>query len=389
MDFQEQLAKFIKRVESLKGSIQTEEATKTAIIMPFFALLGYDVFDPQEFAPEYVADVGIKRGEKVDYAILQDGKPVIIIEAKAISRSLERQDSQLFRYFSTTPAKFAILTNGIRYRFYTDLEAQNKMDAIPFLDFDLTQMKDSQIEELKRFQKENFSISKVFDAASVLKYQSRFKEVLAEQFRNPSDEFIGFFLQDVYSGRKTQSVLERFRPILLCSMQEFISDTMNSKIKTALYSQGETDKAPAPEATQETTKEAVVKPTLVEMNAYYHLKNLFTSYVNLEDITYKKTESYFAVLYKGNVRKWICRFIVMGTQMVVILPDQSKKEVRRTVANLYEVGNYSRYMVSVLSRYTELLQPIFPKEPRLYQVELRRRFPKHSDPREALYGKVK
>lgn len=385
MDFNEQLAKFIKRVESLQGSIQTEEATKTAIIMPFFSLLGYDVFDPQEFAPEYVADVGIKRGEKVDYAILQDGKPVIIIEAKAINRSLEKHDSQLFRYFSTTPAKFAILTNGVRYRFYTDLEAQNKMDAIPFLDFDLTQMKDSQIEELKRFRKENFSISKVFDAASVLKYQSRFKEVLAEQFQNPSDEFISFFLQDVYSGRKTQSVLDRFRPILQRSMQEFISDTMNSKIKTALFAQGGADQAPAPEVPQEAAKEAVLKPTLAEMNAYYHLKNLFTNYVNLEDITYKKTESYLAVLYRGNVRKWICRLIVNGPQPVVVIPDGEKKEVRRSLANFYEIGNYSRYMIGVIGRYTELLKPIEPAKG-MYQVVINRRFQKHTDP-DALLAK--
>lgn len=163
MDFAEKLAQFVKRVESLQGSIQTEEATKTAIIMPFFTLLGYDVFNPQEFVPEYVADVGIKRGEKVDYAILQDGDPVIIIEAKALNRNLEKHNSQLFRYFSTTSAKFAILTNGIRYRFFTDLEDQNKMDVLPFLDFNLLSIKEGQVEELKKFQKDNFNVAKIFD----------------------------------------------------------------------------------------------------------------------------------------------------------------------------------------------------------------------------------
>ena len=121
MDFNEQLSQFINRIKTIIPSLQTEEATKTAIIMPFFTLLGYDVFNPNEFAPEYVADVGIKRGEKVDFAILQDGAPVIIIEAKSVNRNLEKHDSQLFRYFSTTTAKFAILTNGIRYRFYTEI----------------------------------------------------------------------------------------------------------------------------------------------------------------------------------------------------------------------------------------------------------------------------
>lgn len=380
MDFAEKLAQFVKRVESLQGSIQTEEATKTAIIMPFFALLGYDVFNPQEFVPEYVADVGIKRGEKVDYAILQDGDPVIIIEAKALNRNLEKHDSQLFRYFSTTPAKFAILTNGIRYRFFTDLEDQNKMDVLPFLDFNLLSIKEGQVEELKKFQKENFNVAKIFDSASVLKYQSKFKQTLSEQFQNPSDEFVRLFLQDVYSGMKTQSVIERFRPILRRSMQEFISETMNDKIKTALFDPPSPVADKPAETQQEETQDVQLQPTNIELNIYYHIKNLFKKYVNLEEITYKKTESYLAILYKGNVRKWICRIILTGTQLIIIMPDQDKKEVRCSVSNPYEIGNYCQYMVSVISRYTELLQPLDEENPSMYQVAIQRRFPKHSDP---------
>lgn len=380
MDFAEKLAQFVKRVESLQGSIQTEEATKTAIIMPFFALLGYDVFNPQEFVPEYVADVGIKRGEKVDYAILQDGDPVIIIEAKALNRNLEKHDSQLFRYFSTTSAKFAILTNGIRYRFFTDLEDQNKMDVLPFLDFNLLSIKEGQVEELKKFQKDNFNVAKIFDSASVLKYQSKFKQTLSEQFQNPSDEFVRLFLQDVYSGMKTQSVIERFRPILRRSMQEFISETMNDKIKTALFDPPSLVADKPAETQQEEAQDAPLQPTDIELNIYYHIKNLFKKYVNLEEITYKKTESYLAILYKGNVRKWICRIILTGTQLIIIMPDQDKKEVRCSVSNPYEIGNYCRYMVSVISRYTDLLQPLDEENPSMYQVAIQRRFPKHSDP---------
>ena len=117
MDFVDQLKQFSKRVETMRETVQTEEATKTAIIMPFFAMLGYDVFNPLEFVPEFTADVGIKKGEKVDYAIIKDGEPVILIECKSISEKLEKHDSQLFRYFGTTSAKFAILTRGIMYRF--------------------------------------------------------------------------------------------------------------------------------------------------------------------------------------------------------------------------------------------------------------------------------
>ncbi len=128
MDFIDQLKQFSSRVETLRASLQTEEATKTAIIMPFFAMLGYDVFNPQEFVPEFTADVGTKKGEKVDYAIVDNGNPIILIEAKWIGENLNKHDSQLFRYFATTTAKIGILTNGLIYKFYTDLETPNKMD---------------------------------------------------------------------------------------------------------------------------------------------------------------------------------------------------------------------------------------------------------------------
>ena len=169
MDFIDRLKQYSKRVESLKDNIQTEEATKTSLIMPFFSLLGYDVFNPDEFIPEFTADVGIKKGEKVDYAILQEGKPVILIEAKWIGEKLEKHDSQLFRYFATCNAKFAILTNGQYYRFYTDLEEPNKMDETPFLDINLLDLKETQVTELKKFCKENFNEAEIFDAASELK----------------------------------------------------------------------------------------------------------------------------------------------------------------------------------------------------------------------------
>lgn len=372
MDFNEQLSQFINRIKTIIPSLQTEEATKTAIIMPFFTLLGYDVFNPNEFAPEYVADVGIKRGEKVDYAILQDGDPVIIIEAKSVNRNLEKHDSQLFRYFSTTTAKFAILTNGIRYRFYTDFDNQNKMDALPFLDFDLFHIRNSEIEALKKFKKDTFNAAKIFDSASMLKYQGKFKQILSEQFDNPSDDFVRLFLQGIYPGVKTQSVIERFRPILKNSMREFISDTMNDKIKDALFEKQDTPPVKI------VVEDSPLVPTEDDMNAYYYLKDLFKNYVNLEDITYKKNESYLAVLYNGNSRKWICRIVFSGSQIIVILPDKDKKEIRCSIANMYELRNYSRYMISVIGRYGELLQPVNPEDPKMYQVIIKRQFPKHS-----------
>lgn len=363
MDFIDQLKQFAKRVEAMKDIITTEEATKTSIIMPFFSMLGYDVFNPQEFVPEYVADVGIKKGEKVDYAIIKDGAPVILIECKSINETLEKHDSQLFRYFGTSDAKFAILTNGIQYRFFTDLEQPNKMDETPFLEIDILSLKESQVSELKKFSKSTFEVDTIFDTASVLKYENEFKRYFSTQLEEPSDDFVRLFLQSAYSGVKTQAVIEKFRPVLKTALQNFISETMNDKIKSALGGGDVVPAKPAPAPSapaSENEEEAITEPrkkirnivtTEEELESYFIIKNMLKDIVPMEDITYKDTESYFNILYRTNSRKWICRLRLTDTQMVLMVPDADKNVNKYQLENLYDLLNYRTELEEVLKRF--------------------------------------
>lgn len=359
MDFVDQLKQFSKRVESLKDSLQTEEATKTALIMPFFSMLGYDVFNPQEFIPEYTADVGIKRGEKVDYAIVKDGSPVILIECKSVLENLEKHDSQLFRYFGTSTAKFAILTNGIHYSFYTDLDSPNKMDDVPFLSVNILDVRDNQVTELKKFCKSEFDIDSIFSTASELKYAHDFKSTFTSQLDNPSDDFVKFFLQGCYSGQKTQNVIEKFRPVLRKALNDFISETMNDKIKVALGGTGgslstATEQKAADELPVDDDSEGrapSVVTTEQELEAYFIIKNMLCDVVNMKDITYKDTESYINILYKGNTRKWICRLKLSGAQRVLIIPDENKKESKYVLEDIYDLTQYKDALLEVLKRY--------------------------------------
>lgn len=361
MDFIDQLKQFSKRVESLNGTIQTEEATKTAIIMPFFAMLGYDVFNPQEFVPEFTADVGIKKGEKVDYAIIKDGEPIILVECKSITENLERHDSQLFRYFGTSTAKFAILTNGIHYRFYTDLEDANKMDKDPFLTINILDIRDNQVPELKKFCKSVFDVDSVFSTASELKYVHAFKDIFSEQLDNPSDDFLRFFLQGCYSGAKTQAVLEKFRPILNKALNDLISEMMNDKIKVALGGSGGSVSVPDQKHIEE-PRDSVPEddgekrvPNIVtteeELEAYFIVKNLLSDLTDIKNITHKDTESYFNILYKANTRKWICRLKLSGSSKMLILPDENKKESKHPIQDIYELPQYKDSLQAVLQRY--------------------------------------
>lgn len=335
MEFEEKLKEFSKRVEKLIKSIKTEEATKTSMIMPLFSLLGYDVFNPDEFIPEYVADVGIKKGEKVDYAIALDGKVTILIEAKSINENLQKHDSQLFRYFGTTTAKIAILTNGIKYKFYTDLEETNKMDITPFLEIDILDLKENDIAEIKKFCKETFDINTIINAASNLKYASSIEKILSEEFANPSEDFIKLILnKGVYEGVKTQNIIEKYRPILKKSINYYINSLVNQKLQNALNnSKVENNEEDIIDITQE---ESIVT-TNEELECYYIVKSILSEFVNPNQLYYKDTYSYFGILYENKVTKWICRIYLKENVRYIVIPDENKNEVRYEINEITDI----------------------------------------------------
>lgn len=226
MGFIDEIKRFGERAKKLKNTLQTEEATKTSLIMPFFTLLGYDVFDPEEFVPEFTADVGIKKGEKCDYAVLDGGKPIMLIEAKWVNEPLEKHVSQLFRYFVATEAKFAVLTNGIVYRFFTDLEEKNKMDEKPFLEINVLDLEIQQIGVLEKFQKAVFNADEIINAALELKYSREIEKVLLQDLDNPSDELVWYFLSSIGLG---QGSVEKFRPIIKRTLDRKISEMLHNK----------------------------------------------------------------------------------------------------------------------------------------------------------------
>ena len=203
MDFTERLNVLSVKIKQQINAITTEEATKTAFVMPFIHnVLGYDVFDPSEVTPEFVCDVGTKKGEKIDYAIIKNNEVQILIECKKIGEPLNiNHASQLFRYFHVTNARISILTNGQIYRFYTDLDAPNKMDEKPFLEIDLLDIDENIIPELKKLTKASFDLESIINAAGELKYVSQIKKIIHIQLNNPEDDFVKFFASRVYDEK--------------------------------------------------------------------------------------------------------------------------------------------------------------------------------------------
>jgi len=351
MDFKDEVKQFGLRTEKMLPQIQTEEATKNALIMPFIKLLGFDVFDPFEVNPEFIADIGIKKGEKVDYAIMKDGEPIIIIECKHHLEKLDPHNSQLFRYFHVTKAKFSLLTNGLNYRFYTDLNDTNKMDDKPFFEFNIAEIKDAQIEELKKFHKSYFDVENISNTASDLKYTNELKGLITSELRNPSVVFVKHFASQVYTGKLTERILTQFTELVKRSSNQVLNDAITDRLKSALGK----EEANSNEIEVKTTNNPVmgtedkIITTEEEIEGYFIVKSILREIVDAKRIQHRDAQSYFAILLDDNNRKTICR-LYLGAKKYLVVLDDNKKEIKYEINGLDEIYKHASVLKEAVQR---------------------------------------
>ena len=351
MDFKDEIKQLGERVAKMKAQIQTEEATKNAFIMPFIKALGYDVFNPMEVVPEFVADIGIKKGEKIDYAIFKDAKPTILVECKHWEQNLDLHDGQLLRYFHVSKAKFGLLTNGIEYRFYSDLVEPNKMDEKPFLEFKIADIKDNQIEELKKFHKSYFDIDSIVNTASELKYTNELKHLLHQELTNPSVDFVKHFARQVYPSVVTQKILEQFTEFTKKSINQYISDIYTERLKTALSKENESNKEQTiSEKEPQETDIKNVDTTEEELEAFMIVKTILRQKVAVKRVVYRDAQSYFAILLDDNNRKSICR-LYLGKRKFIGYFDDQKKEVKTEIQTIDEIFNFADQLLKTTESY--------------------------------------
>jgi hypothetical protein len=354
MDFKDEIKRFGDKVEKLKTQIQTEEATKNAFIMPFIKVLGYDVFDPFEVMPEFIADIGIKKGEKVDYAILKEGQPSVLIECKHWGENLDPHNSQLFRYFHTTAAKFGLLSNGIIYRFYTDLVEPNKMDEKPFFEFNVTDIKDNQIEELKKFHKSYFNIENIQTTASELKYMNELKTLINAEFQNPSETFVKYFAKQIYRGMLTSKIVEQFGTLTRKSIQQYINDLITERLKSALKKENDaelTDAEKEVPITNPDEKRSAIETTEEEKEGYLIVKTILRKKIKPARIVYRDAQSYFAILLDDNNRKTICRLYFGISRKYIGTFDEQKKETKTEISTVDDIFKFEEILHKTVGWY--------------------------------------
>lgn len=354
MDLIDRIREISARIPKQISQIQTEEATKNALIMPFISALGYDVFNPFEVIPEFTADIGTKKGEKIDYAIKKDNKIIILIECKSAGCELDiNHASQLYRYFSVTDSRFAILTNGISYQFYSDIDEPNKMDSKPFFEFNVLNFEDHQINELKKFTKSAFSLDDILTTASTLKYTGQIKKILEEELHAPSEAFVRFFASQIYDGRLTQQVIEQFTKIVKEARNQFINERLNERLKSALAANSQTEStADVQNAASSApgSNDSGIETTQEELDAFNIIKAILREIVNVKRIALRDAKSYCAILLDDNNRRPICRLNFNYKQKYLTL-FENKNETRADIDSIDDIFKYADQLKAAVKEY--------------------------------------
>ena len=348
MEIKLKLESLSQKFEELKDQIGTEEATKTAFVLPFISALGYDVFSPLEVVPEYIADVGLKKGEKVDYAITIDGQPSIIFECKHWKEDLSNHTSQLHRYYGVSKSKFGVLTNGYEYRFYTDLVKPNIMDDKPFFSFSINNMREQQHNELLKFHKSNFDENKITINANTLKYVSEVKNVFKRELEETTEDFAKFFASKIVNGIKTKKVISEFMELVPKGINQFINEKVNSSLQSAITKESEE------EIVEEIIEESKIVTTDEELDAFRIVVAIARKVVSIDKISHKDTQSYFGILFENNVRKPICRLYLDTKTKYIGLFDDDKNETRHIISTIDDIYNFDKYLTDKIVSYIKL-----------------------------------
>ncbi|TYP99013.1 hypothetical protein C7447_102331 [Tenacibaculum adriaticum] len=348
MELQSKLKAIADKINQLKDKIETEESTKHAFVLPFINALGYDTFNPLEVVPEFIADIGLKKGEKVDYAIFQNEIPILIIECKNWKEGLDNHNSQLFRYFHVTKTRFALLTNGIQYRFYTDLEQTNKMDEKPFLEFDITKIKDNDVHEIGKFHKSNFDVDKIVNNASSLKYTKEIRKCISNELTSSSSEFVRLFANRVYSGRLTEKVMNEFTELVQKAFNQVVSEKVNDRLNAALNKESEKQQEEAIEIEEEESK---IITTEEELEGFRIVVAILRRKLLINRISHRDTQSYFGILLDDNNRKPLCRLHLNGGNKYLGLFDENKNETRELIESVDDIYQFEEQLLQTVDFY--------------------------------------
>jgi hypothetical protein len=353
MSLSEKLNSINQRYIEKKHNIQTEEAAKNALILPFISALGYDVFSPDDVIPEFTADVGIKKNEKVDYALQHNNKVSILIECKSLDTDLRHaHKSQLYRYFTTTEAKVGILTNGTQYLFYSDIDKSNLMDDLPFFEFNIQNFNEYDLKTLESFSKSSFNSELIVNQADELKTKITVEKWLKRNWNEPSEEYLHFIISKVLNKIATQSRKELLKENIIKAHKSFLREQMNLTLDNAfgeIKSQGSDEVQNTAESNLD--EDCQITTSDEEIEAFHIIKAIVRKEIDLNRVIMRDAKSYCAILIDDNNRKPLCRFYFNSKSVKYFSIFNGKEEDKKKIESIDQIYQLETEIIDCLKQY--------------------------------------
>lgn len=308
-EFKAKIAAHIEHVKNAGVHCATEETTKQALILPLLGILGFSPYDPTRVKAEYGADFpGAKASERVDYALFSGGLPVMFVEAKAFAQELTNHCPQLSCYYNATPeVTVAAITNGREWRFFTDLVNKNIMDREPFLTVHFDAPREDAAEQLERFHHDTFQPEALRALAEESIYMAAFKAAISGILRECDVDFVKYIAGRANIQRTfTSRFLESVQPLV----KHALAQSVSALVATSL---SEPERRLASEETEAllADNEAIVdadNERIVTTGDERRLYDIALDILPGEDLQWRDTESYFAVVYGNRSNRWLFRY---------------------------------------------------------------------------------
>lgn len=351
MDLFDKIRELSDRIPHMLDNLETEEATKLSLVVPFIQALGYNVSDPRDVIPEYPTGKGIKKAKKVDFTLLFDGKPAILIECKHHLADLKNSDqsyySQLGHYFDAVKeASFGVLTNGLIYQFYSDLDDQTFIDKKPFFEFDLINLDNFALEELRKFSKSSFNLTSIRESALELKLKRETKDLLCDQLQNPDEELVRFVATKIYGlrGNLTKNWMKKFTAYTKWALNEVVNEKATPSPNTAVTSLALESGGLSGSGIE------IISPANQANESYFIIRTILREVVRPDRVTIRNFKKSFGILLDDNQRKPICHLYFNDPQKYVVFFDTQTLE-QVPIKNPADLCEHSERLKASVGRY--------------------------------------
>lgn len=169
-----------------------------------------------------------------------------------------------------------------------------------------------------------------------------------------SEDFVRFFLSYVYSGVRTQTVVQQFTDIVKRALNQFLNEQINQRLQSAISREEVAEESVEVEESDESIEEEVesrIETTEEELEGFYTVKSIVREVIAPDRIVHRDYISYMSVLLDDNRRRPICRLHFNSAKKYLGLFDEEGNHERVEIESIDDIYKYAEHLKVTAQRY--------------------------------------